>query len=122
MQLRPRPSYIYCISALALLVTTWFAVGYSHPDEHFQILEFAGLKLGRNVPSNLPWEYHVQMRSAFQPAIVVWVHDFLKIFGSDNPFTLAFILRVLSAGLAFLSMLLLYKAYSKEIKNDTLAK
>jgi len=109
-----------CVFSVTLLVlASFFSVGYHHFDEHFQILEFAGLKLGLTTANDLPWEYHNQMRPAFQPAITVIIYKILCVFGLQNPFTIAFILRLISAVLAFSTMYLIYRTYVDKIKNDT---
>lgn len=114
--------WVFIASALALVLTSIFSLGYHQFDEHFQILEFAGLKLNLTTSANLPWEYFEQMRPAIQPAIVVCLYNFTGLFGLNNPFTVAFILRLMSATLAFLGMLLLYKVYYKSISTYTLKK
>jgi GPI mannosyltransferase 3 len=112
--------YIYALSIIILVITAFFSTGYYHFDEHFQILEFAGLKLKMTVAGNLPWEYHYQMRPAIQPAIVVLISHIFNATGVKNPFTITFFLRLLSAALAFLGMCLIYKSFSKTILDDTL--
>ncbi len=37
------------------IVTAWFSVTFYFPDEHYQVLEFMGLKLGITPASELPW-------------------------------------------------------------------
>lgn len=115
-----KKNYIYILSILTLFITACFSVGYYHFDEHFQILEFAGLKLNMTVASNLPWEYTYQMRPAIQPAIVVLIYKFFNVFGLNNPFTVVFVLRILSSALSFTGMCLIYKVFSKSISDDTL--
>ena len=112
----------YIISALLFLLAAVFSLGYHHFDEHFQILEFAALKLGMTEASNLPWEYHKQMRPSIQPAMVVLIHSFFGALGIDNPFTISTFLRVLSAIISFISVHLLYRAYRREIEDMVLRK
>jgi GPI mannosyltransferase 3 len=112
--------YIYLLSIITLIITAFFSTGYYHFDEHFQILEFAALKLKMTGETNLPWEYFYQMRPAIQPAMVVLVFKFFHVFGINNPFTITLLLRLLSAAIAFLGMYLIYKSFSKTIINDTL--
>ena len=97
-----------------------FSVGYHHIDEHIQILEFAGLKLGMTLPSQLPWEYHYQIRPAFQPTMVVFLCRFFEVIGLTNPFIITLFLRLLSATLVFLAMHIMYKTYLGTIHNDKL--
>lgn len=102
------------------MILAYFSVGYNHSDEHFQILEFARWKLDPSKPEPLPWEFHNQMRPAVQPAIVVIIHKFFNLFGTSDPFLIAFFLRILSAILTFLSMWIIYQRYIKEISNKIL--
>lgn len=85
-------------SALVVfLITAWFSIGHHHSDEHFQILEFAQYKLGHISASDLPWEFHEQMRPSLQPWIAFISIKFFNILGITNPFIIATIFRVLSA-------------------------
>jgi phosphatidylinositol glycan class B len=115
-----KKNYIYILSILALVITTFFSSGYYHFDEHFQILEFAGLKLNMTVAANLPWEYTYQMRPAIQPAIVVLVFRLFSVPGVTSPFIITYVLRILSAAVAFTGMYLIYKAFYRSILNDAL--
>jgi phosphatidylinositol glycan class B len=74
-----------------------FSVGYHHPDEHFQILEFANAKLGRGAFSDLPWEYSARMRPWFQPGAAYVVAQAMRAAGIESPFVWASVLRLLSA-------------------------
>ena len=118
MQLKEKQVYI--ISACFLFLASVFSVGYHHPDEHFQVLEFAALKLHMTTADHLPWEYQFQMRPAIQPALVVFAFRVFSLFGINSPFTITFFLRVLSAGLSFPGMYWMYKAYRSEIRNEVL--
>jgi len=93
----------FAISLCIHLLVSWFSLGFYHYDEHFQILEFAGYKVGHSPASALPWEFITKIRSAFQPLIVVIILKFLKLFQIDNPFLAATILRVISAILGWIS-------------------
>ena len=71
------------------LVTLLYAVlstGVYHPDEHFQILEYAHMKLfGKPAPEQLPWEYGLKMRPGFQPMIAYAVGKLLLFAGVYSP-------------------------------------
>ncbi len=78
----------------AVVLAAWFSVGSNHPDEHFQVLEFANYKLFHTPPQDLPWEFQNQCRSALQPLLayciwqpLVWAHCF-------SPVTAIFLLRL----------------------------
>jgi hypothetical protein len=57
------------IGLLLILVAAVRSEGFHHPDEHFQVLEFAGAKLGLTPWSALAWEYRDQMRPWLQAAL-----------------------------------------------------
>lgn len=109
---------IYFFSILTFLLCSIFSIGFYHPDEHFQILEFASSKFNPHVSHLLPWEFSEQIRPTLQPAMVVVMHSFLSVFGKVNPFLLAFLLRLLSFVLCFTSVYLLYQKYLPTLKND----
>ncbi|MBF0207481.1 MAG: hypothetical protein HQK53_11385 [Oligoflexia bacterium] len=93
--------------ALVIVVyglAAFFSTGYNHFDEHFQILEFSQYKMGVLSKADLPWEFKEQMRSALQPSMVYLLQ---RIFSSFDPFTIAFILRLLSATLSICAATLL---------------
>ena len=113
---------IYILSGIVLFLASCFSVGYHHFDEHFQILEFAGSKIGLTTSENLPWEYHNQMRSALQPMLVIGLYRLFDLIDFANPFYITFFLRILSATLAFLSFFLMYKAHKNSITDSTLQK
>jgi phosphatidylinositol glycan class B len=111
---------IYYLSAAACMIASVFSLGFHHPDEHFQILEFAGARLGLSDPHSMPWEYAAEMRSAFQPFIVFFLYRFQSIFGVPDPFTIAFILRLFSAALSLVCIYAFTKTFSPEVNDPGL--
>lgn len=111
---------IYILGALIFLVTAIFSKGYHHFDEHFQILEFASLKLNLNTTDNMPWEYFTKMRSAIQPLLIVGLYKMFAVAGEPNPFLLATITRIFSAALSFIAILFFIKKFGNEIQNEKL--
>ena len=79
------------------ILTAIHSNGYHHPDEHYQIIEFAGLKGGWNTDADLCWEYDAQIRPALQPMLALSVFKFLGMVGISSPFHLALALRMLTA-------------------------
>lgn len=79
------------------VASAWFNGGYLHPDEHFQILEFAWYKLGHTPASALAWEFPARIRPGLQPFIAAGVIEGLQSLGLFTPFVAAFVLRLLSA-------------------------
>ncbi|NVO02260.1 MAG: hypothetical protein HXX09_06110 [Bacteroidetes bacterium] len=111
--------YLFLFSLSIFLITSYFSEGYLHPDEHFQILEFANYKLGNTLSTDLPWEFHEKIRPALQPTIAFVIIKALNIISVKNPFTIAFILRFFTAILAWFviskTCLLLIKNFQSEI-------
>jgi GPI mannosyltransferase 3 len=75
------------------LLAAFFSTGYHHYDEHYQVLEWAGLKLGLTPRGHLAWEYPAQIRSWVQPAFAFVVSRGLEAFGGFNPFWASYVLR-----------------------------
>lgn len=100
-----------------LLIAAVFSKGFHHFDEHFQILEFAALKLGLTTEDKLPWEFHEQMRSALQPSLVVVFHKILSPTGMENPFLITLLLRILTACLSWLAILGMMRSLGASLKN-----
>ncbi len=111
---------IYIFSAILFVITAYFSQGFNQYDEHTQVMEFGGFKLGLVNESNLSWEYASKMRPAIQPAMVYGTHKILGVFGIDSPFDIAFFLRLFSAALSFLSIHLLIAAFYDRIKSEKL--
>ncbi len=110
---------LFFISLFVYLTTAYFSVGYYHPDEHFQILEFCNFKLGKSSASDLPWEFNERIRPTLQPTLA-WA--FIKVasaLGISSPFTWTLMMRLITAFLSwFLTChlcLLLMKNFSSEI-------
>src|SRR5687768_8209617 len=83
------------------IIAAIFSDGYFHPDEHFQLLEFANYKMGGVSGEHLPWEFDEQMRPTFQVTIVYGLCMMLKSMGMFDPFVVSMLLRFLAAGLMF---------------------
>jgi phosphatidylinositol glycan class B len=90
---RAEAKYLRQNLALTLL-TAWSSVTFFHPDEHFQVLEFMGHKLGFTSATSLPWEYAARVRPWLQPAAYYVLVSALRGFGVEDRFVLALALRV----------------------------
>jgi hypothetical protein len=101
------PETPWIFSALIHLMAAFFSFGYHHPDEHYQILEFARHYIHANtfgagelVPlqSNLPWEFSAQIRPWLQPFLHVIGIKFAHLFQDPkdfDPFLHAWVYRSL---------------------------
>jgi phosphatidylinositol glycan class B len=99
-----------------------FSVGFLHPDEHFQIMEFANLKTGLNNPEDLAWEYNARLRSSIQPTIAYLVIEACDTIGISNPFSQSTVLRIISSLLGFMVMLLLIHTFKDQLETEIFRK
>jgi phosphatidylinositol glycan class B len=104
---------ITLIAILVYLFTAFLSEGYYHPDEHFQLLEFANFKRGLTVEYKLPWEYREQIRSSFQPWIAFSMIKILQFTGIENPHIYILILRLITA---ILSIYVINRFYMNNFK------
>lgn len=88
------------VGAVLCFIAAWCTIGYHHPDEHFQIWEFANYKLGHIPASDLPWEFPAQMRPGLQPFLAYNLVLAARALGIDNPFVQVFLMRLLWAAAA----------------------
>ncbi|MFZ9956879.1 MAG: hypothetical protein ACO3E1_12250, partial [Flavobacteriales bacterium] len=102
------------------VITAYFSQGFYQFDEHTQVMEFGAYKLGMTEEKNLSWEFASRMRPAIQPAMVYAAHKFMGFFGVESPFIIAFLLRLFSAALSFLSIHLLIHAFYDKIQGEKL--
>ena len=107
--------WVVVAAALLLVLTAWNSTGHHQGDEYFQILEFAAYKLGITEVDGLAWEYGERMRPALQPALVYGVYQLVDGVGTADPFLVALLLRLLSAGLTLWVALLLYRRYAAAV-------
>lgn len=113
----PSPPIILWFAIIVHAVAAWFSVGFHHPDEHYQIIEFANYKLGNIEASQLPWEFSANMRPAFQPFIFYVFYKNFMAFGLYNPFVMIFVLRLITALLAIFTVYQLQKGLKPFFKN-----
>jgi phosphatidylinositol glycan class B len=97
-------SAVLSLAAIVYGITAWNSHGFFYPDEHYQILEFAGLKLGINEPWNLSWEYHEKIRSSVQPALAYVIIQLCNYLGLNDIYNQVVVLRLLTAVLALVSV------------------
>jgi phosphatidylinositol glycan class B len=89
-------------ASLALhLVVAYRSKGFYQCDEHYQVLEFLGAKVGTTHIADLPWEYAARMRSWLLPALFLPVVPLAALAGLRDPFTLAWLMRTVAALVSF---------------------
>jgi phosphatidylinositol glycan class B len=92
------------IQLAAVAVTALFSVTYFHPDEHFQVLEPLGVKLGTTSDAQLTWEFGARMRAWMQPAAYFVIAKAARAAGARDIFAIAFLLRLSSGLLSWLAL------------------
>ncbi len=98
--LRHRNRLLFLAGLFVYLFTAICSAGFPHPDEHFQILEFANARLGLSPLADLPWEFHERIRPTMQPVLAMGVIWLARQIGIQSPFVIAAILRI---GIALLA-------------------
>lgn len=116
------PNSFWFFVIITTFIASYFSLGYYHPDEHWQLLEYAGYKLGIVSKASLPWEFGCQMRPTLQPWIAFATQKVLGIFMDYDPFLWTFVLRLLSAIFSLFSTYVFVKTFEKEFESDFLRK
>ena len=84
------------LSAFAFLLSAYLNFSYLHPDEYFQIVEFASFKLGITHSDMLSWEYADKIRPGLQPFLSFEIFRFLDLIHIRDHYAHLFVLRLLS--------------------------
>jgi len=87
----------FIVTICVYLVATSFSVGFHHPDEHYQIIDYVRYLLGQVSSLNLTSEFNLHIRHIFQPLIYTFIAKFFYFSGGTSPFLLSFFFRFLSA-------------------------
>lgn len=108
------------ITAIIGLIAAINIKGVHHADEHYQILEFAHIKLNNLTGDYLTWEYEKQIRSWLHPAIFVVLFNGFKSIGIESPFIWVTMLRIASIFTFFFGMYLLWKNLHNTIQHKVI--
>lgn len=95
-QFRPE-RMVVLIAVIWYTITAYQSIGYYHADEHFQVIEFAGVLTGNTTGDLLPWEFREQIRPTLQPVLCASIFKACSLIGINEPHTQAFLLRLLTA-------------------------
>lgn len=99
---------------LLFAVTALCSIGYHHPDEHFQIIEFAQHKLVGTPLRELPWEFHNRIRPGLQPMLAAVFFKSCRAAGLADPFWQIALLRFCTGLLA----LFVFARMSRQLRAD----
>lgn len=93
---------------ILIFIMAWKSEGFYHPDEHYQLLEYANYKSGLAIKEGLAWEFQYQIRPGLQPLVAYSALSIWRALGISNPFLQAFLLRLISG---ILSLILILKTF-----------
>ena len=104
------PSKLYLPAALVVhIIAAWFSLGWQHPDEHYQLIEFARYLLGEFPSDLLAWEFGAGMRPTFQVFLAAGVMKAATLIGISDPFDVVFLLRMITGILTTFSVFYWHK-------------
>lgn len=106
------------VSAVLYLASAVFCFRHFHPDEYFQVVEAASVKLGLTDIGDLPWEFQARIRSWLQPAFYVGVARAALAAGIDRPLTWLFLFRLSTGIISWASLWMLIAAGRRWIANE----
>ncbi len=106
------------ILAVFVAVSAVTSVTFFHPDEHFQTIEFASVKLGLSDASELPWEYAAQLRPWLQPALYTLIGKVALVAGMTDRFHLLALFRIATALFSFLAFRTFARVAVRELPRD----
>lgn len=113
--------FVLILIIILYLFSTINSNGFYHPDEHFQLIEFAGLKAGWNTSDDLAWEYGAQIRPTLQPYLALGIFKLAGLFGGQRPFYTGNPVKRANCGffhpLCFIFHKLLQTFYKKQVSS-----
>lgn len=112
----PKIQLFLLLGLVVQVVTSVTAVGFFHPDQHFQLLEFSSYQLGKANSAASVWELKAMIRPTLQVYLFSGYEMVCGLFKLTDPYTQMTILRLIvsiAMLLLFNIMLLFY------LKNET---
>ncbi|MFY7963884.1 MAG: hypothetical protein ACOVO1_03210 [Chitinophagaceae bacterium] len=116
-----RIAYIFIIGLLVQLVYCITSVGYFHPDQHFQVIEFSSLQLHLPNAAGAVWELESSIRPTLQVYIFTGFRSLCHWISIDNPFTILTLLRVFQGILFYIVLNAIVLWYYKNRTERTIA-
>lgn len=102
------------LSCALVLITSFFSVGFYHPDEQFSIIELLNYKNGNVSWDIFNWDIHLKMRPFFQVFVLKGLYEGLSLVGIESPFIQSFFFRLFHISFGFYSFYLFSKSYFLE--------
>lgn len=108
---------VFLLFAVVHVLSAVLSTGFFHPDEHFQVIEFASYKLGITAREQLAWEFGTQIRPWLQPAMFYGFHQAGVTLGVKDPFDIVTGFRIFAALLNLGVMVALFSTLKFLIKD-----
>lgn len=91
-----RQFFVRCalLNLLLHVVAAFYSTGYFNCDEHYQVLEWVGHRLGAVSSDALTWDFKAQLRQLIQPFLYWLVLKPIAALGVTNAYHWAFIARL----------------------------
>jgi phosphatidylinositol glycan class B len=109
---------VFFIALAVYGIAAWFSTGFYHGDEHYQIIEFALHRMGSNTTDQLAWEFAARVRPAIQPFLAFLVIRSLNLLSLPDPYFQAFVLRLLTAIFALISIRFFTRSSREMVRAD----
>jgi len=102
--------WLLLIALLVQFVTCLTQIGYLHPDQHFQLIEFSSRQLGEPSGATRVWELTSHIRPTVQVYLFSGFVEMCRFGGIADPYIQLTILRVLMglAGFALFNAIAMY--------------
>ncbi len=111
---------ILVAGCLVTLLYALFSRGVYHSDEHYQILEYAHMKLfGTPTVDHLSWEYPSQMRPGIQPFVAWALCRGLVAAGIWSPYLAVTLLQLLSGLLSVVVLGFFYRTIRGTLTSES---
>lgn len=115
----PSTGTVIVLASLVIYLTcAVFSIGYLHPDEHYQIIEFAKWKLQETTPQAIAWEHSATIRPTLQPVLSMEIIRLCGWIGVDNPFHQVMVLRILTSLVMLYCMHVFIKAAGRWVNPE----
>ena len=108
-----KPSLLILVGiALAVqIITAFTAIGYFHPDQHFQIVEPSSMLTSQDENFQEVWEFETMIRPTLAIYGYYYLRELTDFFGVSDAFSEQLVGRIIVSLLSFfLSFLLLFRA------------
>src|SRR2546422_101693 len=102
------------------IITSVTAIGFYHPDQHFQIIEFSSYQSGNESSASQVWELHYMVRPTLQVYLFSAFYNTCQLFKIYDPYLQLTLLRVIFGVILFIVFNLISIYYFRNEKSALL--